>query len=220
MRVFLERKNIKLSAPTVHKYMNKELKLYSVVRRKKPNYEKGTSHKIFDNLINRVFSAEKINQKWCTDFTYLFLTDGSKRYNCSILDLYDRSIIASITDKNITSDLAIRTLKKALESQPKIEGKLILHSDQGSQYTSKEFIDFCCKNNIKQSMSRAGCPYDNAVIERFYNTFKNEFFNLYSFNDYEVLDKKTYEFIYIKYNYLRPHSFNNGIPPALSKWSA
>ena len=46
------------------------------------------------------------------------------------------------------------------------------------------------------------------------------FFNLYSFNDYEVLDKKTYEFIYIKYNYLRPHSFNNGIPPALSKWSA
>ena len=69
-------------------------------------------------------------------------------------------------------------------------------------------------------MSRAGCPYDNAVIERFYNTFKNEFFNLYSFNDYEVLDKKTYEFIYIKYNYLRPHSFNNGIPPALSKWSA
>ncbi|WP_371926412.1 integrase core domain-containing protein [Sebaldella sp. S0638] len=67
---------------------------------------------------------------------------------------------------------------------------------------------------------RAGCPYDNAVIERFYNTFKNEFFNLYSFNDYEVLDKKTYEFIYIKYNYLRPHSYNNGIPPALGKRSA
>ena len=71
---------------------------------------------------------EKKKKKWCTDFTYLFLTDGSKRYNCTILDLYDRSVIASITDKNITANLAIRTLKKALESQPKIKEKLILHS--------------------------------------------------------------------------------------------
>ena len=133
IRVFLERKNIKLSNPTVHKYMNKELNLFAIVRKKKPNYEKGAAHKIFDNLIKQEFKADKINSKWCTDFTYLFLTDGSKRYNCSILDLHDRSIVASITDKHITSDLAIRTVQKALASQPSVNENLILHSDQGSQ---------------------------------------------------------------------------------------
>lgn len=89
------------------------------------------------------FSANEINQKWCTDFTKLFFIDDSKRYNCSILVLYDRSIVASITDKNITSHLTIKTLKKALESQHQIKDTLILHNDQGSQYTLKDFINFC-----------------------------------------------------------------------------
>ena len=153
MRVFLARKNIILSNPTVHKYMNKELHLYSIVCKKNYHYENGEAHKIFPNLINEEFSAKKINQKWCTDFTYLFLTDGSKRYNCSILDLHERSIIASITDKQISSDLAIRTLKKALASQPSIKGELILHSDQGSQYTSKAFTEYCKSVGVTQSVS-------------------------------------------------------------------
>ena len=59
---------------------------------------------------------EKINQKWYTDFTYLFLKNHEVRYNCTIIDLHDRNVIASITDCHITSDLAIRTLKKALAS--------------------------------------------------------------------------------------------------------
>ena len=83
----------------------------------------------------------------------MFLSDGKVRYNCSILDLHDRSIIASITDRNITSDLAIRTLQKALASQPKIKGELILHSDQGSQFTSKAFVEFCESVHVTQSMS-------------------------------------------------------------------
>ena len=57
------------------------------------------------------------NIKWCKDFTYIKLLDRSKRYNCTIIALYDWSVISNITDKNITSDLAIRTLTKALESQ-------------------------------------------------------------------------------------------------------
>lgn len=166
MRVFLARKNIHLSAPTVHKYMNKELGLYSIVRPKKPGYRKGKPHKVFENLIEQKFSSDEANQKWCTDFTYLALTNGSKRYNCAILDLHDRSVVASITDKKITSDLAIRTVKKALEMQPAVKAGLILHSDQGTQFTSKDFIDYCKSVGITQSMSRAGCPYDNAPMER------------------------------------------------------
>ena len=210
MKVYLERKGIKLSNLTVHKYMNKELKLSSIVRRKKPNYRKGKPHKIFDNLIKQEFGADSRNKKWCTDFTYLFLTDGSKRYNCTILDLYDRSVIASITDKNITADLAIRTLKKALESQPKIKEKLILHSDQGSQYTSKDFVEFCESVGVTQSMSKAGYPYDNAPMERYYNTLKNELINLHYYHTDEELNSSIEEFAYITYNHVRPHhNFNS-----------
>ncbi len=110
----LDKEDIILSYPTVHKYMNKDLALYSIVRRKKPNYIRGKKHTIHDNLLKRDFTATKINEKWCADFTYLFLADGRKRYNCSIIDLYDRSIVASLTGKCIDSSLAINTLKKAL----------------------------------------------------------------------------------------------------------
>ena len=155
--------------------MNTEMQLFSVTRRKKPNYEYGTPHKVFENKLNQDFTADAVNQKWCTDFTYLFLTDGSKRYNCSIIDLHDRSLIASITDRHITADLARRTLQKAIDSQPGMDvSKLILHSDQGSRYTSKEFTEYCETVGVTQSMSKAGYPYDNAPMERYFNTLKNE----------------------------------------------
>ena len=64
----------------------------------------------------RIFQAEQTNQKWATDFTYIFLKDGSVRYNCSVIDLHDRSVVSTITDRNITSNLAIRTVKKVLEA--------------------------------------------------------------------------------------------------------
>ncbi len=63
------------------------------------------------------------------------------------------------TGRHITSDLAIRTLQKALDSQPTMKGELILHSDQGSQYTSKAFVEFCESVHVTQSMSKAGYPY-------------------------------------------------------------
>ena len=144
--------------------MNTELGLRSVVRPKKPGYEHGKPHKVFDNKLKQNFTADEINRKWCTDFTYLFLANHEVRYNCTIIDLHDRSVIASITDRNITSDLAIRTLRKALESQPTVKDGLILHSDQGSQYTSKAFTEFCELINVTQSMSKAGYPYDYGAI--------------------------------------------------------
>ena len=185
----------------------------SIVRRKKPGYVKGTPHKVFPNLIKQNFIAEKTNNLWCTDFTYLFLTNGSKRYNCSILDLYDRSIVASITGKSITSQLAIDTMKKALKSQPKIMEDLIIHSDQGSQFTSKEFTAFCSEAKIIQSMSKAGCQYDNAPMERYYNTLKNELIYLHHFHTDNELNQAVSDFAYSWYNHIRPHTFNNGLTP-------
>ena len=209
MKVYLERRGYSYSNATVHKYMNTELGLRSIVRPKKPEYEHGKPHKVFDNKLNQDFTADEINRKWCTDFTYLFLSNHEVRYNCTIIDLHDRSVVASITDRRLTSDLAIRTLQKALESQPSIKDGLILHSDQGSQFTSKAFVEFCESVNVTQSMSKAGYPYDNAPMERYFNTLKNECTNLYEFETEEALYQKVEEFAYVDYNHVRPHSFND-----------
>ena len=136
MRVFLARKQIFLSKATVHKYMNKELKLHCICRRKRRGYKKGHAHKVFPNLLKQNFHAKEVNRVWCTDFTYIFLTNGSVRYNCTIIDLFDRSVVASETGKWITSGLAIKTLEKALNTQKIVPENLILHADQGSQFTS------------------------------------------------------------------------------------
>lgn len=219
MRVFLGRRDFHISNVTVHKYMNTELGLIAVTRRKRPNYKKGNAHKIFPNLIQQAFKADTINSKWCTDFTYLFLTDGSKRYNCSIIDLHDRSVVASLNGKEITSELAIRTIRKALSLQPAIKGQLILHSDQGSQFTSKEFVEFCESAHITQSMSKAGYPYDNAPMERYYNTLKTDLIYLHHYHSDEDLDTAVDDFAYFWYNHVRPHSYNKYLTPFEARYN-
>ena len=134
--------------------MNTELGLHSIVRRKAPRYQGGSHHKKFENLLKQDFTATQIKQKWATDFTYLFLCGGDVRYNCTIIDLYDRSVVASLTDRRMTSDLAIRTLRKALSSQRKRSKGLLLHSDQGSPYTSKAFTDFCEQHGLRKAWAR------------------------------------------------------------------
>lgn len=114
--------------------MNAELGLRSIVRSKKPGYRHRTAHKVCANLFQQDFTADKPNQKWYMDFTYLFLKNREVRYNCTILDLYDRSVVSGVTDRNITSGLAIRTFPKALDAYH-AKDVLLLHSGQGSQHT-------------------------------------------------------------------------------------
>jgi transposase InsO family protein len=213
VQIFLARKKIIISKTTVHKYMNKELGLTSIVKRRKPGYVKGHAHKVFPNLLKQNFTSDKPNRIWCTDFTYLFLTNGQKRYNCSIIDLYDRSVVSSLNGKEMTSTLAINTLKKAIATQPKITTGLILHSDQGSQYTSEVFTDFCKSISIIQSMSKAGCPYDNAPMERYYNTLKNELIYHHYYHNDKELNEAVNNFAYVWYNHVRLHTFNKGLTP-------
>ena len=99
--------------------------------------------------------------------------NGKFRYNCSIIDLYDRSAITSLYSDYINSDLSINTLKATIKKEN--YHKVILHSNQGVQFTSWEFVNFCKDNNITQSMSKAGCPYDNGPMERFFILSKTAF---------------------------------------------
>jgi putative transposase len=121
--------------------------------------------------------------------------------------------VASENGNFITAELAIRTLDKAIHAQHCDTSKLILHSDQGVQFASREFTKFCDMRDITQSMSRAGCPYDNAPMERYYNTFKAEQIYQNNYRTAKELDDATYEFAYIWYNQIRPHSANGYLTP-------
>lgn len=217
MKVFLSRYGIYLSKTTVHKYMNKTLNLAAIIMRKKPGYKSAKKHKIFDNLLNQNFTVNEKNNVWCTDFTYMRDPKGKFRYNCTIIDLYDRSAIASVNGRYINTELAIKTLSKALKREGNPKG-LILHSDQGVQYTSFEFITYCKEHGITQSMSKAGCPYDNAPMERFFNTFKSCFYYRFTFDSIETLDEMTKMYINW-YNYVRPHSYNNYLTPIEARYN-
>ena len=143
----LERKNIRLSYPTTYKYMN-EMGIKATLQKKKLKYVKGLIHKTFDNLLDQDFTASAPNKVWCTDFTYLELSGGKKRYNCSIVDLFDRSVIASKNSKFIDAKLAVETLELAIRKHKPNPGT-ILHSDQGSQFASFLFTEYCKETSIK-----------------------------------------------------------------------
>ena len=196
MRIFLKRQGISLSKIYFYKYRNKILRLHAIILRKKPSYVRGTKNKIFPNLLKQDFHCLEPNLIWCTDFTYIRMGNGKMRYNCSIIDLYDRSVVATLNSSYIDTGLAKTTLEKALMAEKPAEG-LILHSDQGCQFTSWDFINYCESKGICQSMSKAGCPYDNAPIVRFYNTLKNELIYPNHFYNVASLDEALNRYVYV-----------------------
>ena len=168
--------------------------------------------KIFPNILKQNFNVVEKNKVWCTDFTYIRMANGKMRYNCTILDLAKREAIATVNSKSINTDLAVNALSKAIKREKPGKG-LILHSDQGVQFTSWAFTEYCEQQGIIQSMSKAGCPYDNAPMERFYKSFKTEFIYLNKFENDEQLNKAVNKYVYVWYNHIRPHSHNGGLTP-------
>lgn len=214
MWLYLRNEGYSISLQTVRKYMNVELCLKSVTRKKKRKnvVSQEDSFKTFDNLLMRNFHTDSINSKWCIDFTYTYF-GNKKRYNCSIIDLYNRSVVASVNSSHIDTQLAIDTVEKAIKRS---DGQIpdILHSDRGSQFTSKAFVDYCASAGIKQSMSKPGCPYDNAPMERYFNTLKTELLYLHEYETEAALYSAINNYAYGYYNNKRPHTYNGGLPPS------
>lgn len=168
--LWLERKNIHHNPKTVLRVMQK-YNLLSVVRRKKYHYYSQALHK-YPNLMNRDFSAERPNQKWVTDISYIHTQEGVL-YLSIIRDLFDNSIVSYKTSTTQNVQLVLETIKAAKRKE-KVTGELQLHSDQGFQYTSKQYFNLMQSYNILQSMSRRGNPYDNALAENFFSILKTE----------------------------------------------
>ena len=145
--------------------------LLSEVRRKKYRNYGNVLHK-YDNLLDRDFSADRPNQKWVTDISYIHTAQGVL-YLSVIRDLYDNSIVAHKTSKTQNVQLVLNTIKAAKKKE-KVTAELQLHSDQGFQYTSHAYFNLTKSYGITPSMSRRGNPYDNALAENFFSILKTE----------------------------------------------
>ena len=170
VHIWLERHGIYRNPKTVLRVMQK-YNLLSVVRRKKFHYCSQHLHR-YPNSLNRDFSAERPNQKWVTDISYIKTAQGFL-YLSIIRDLYDNSIVAYKTDKEQSIKLVLDTIKAAKKKE-KITAELQLHSDQGFQYTSHAYYKLTQSYGISPSMSRRGNPYDNALAENFFSILKTE----------------------------------------------
>ncbi|WP_345106046.1 IS3 family transposase [Candidatus Villigracilis vicinus] len=131
--------------------------------------EIGTYHR-YPNVLNRDFVATKPNQKWVTDVTYIRTVQGWA-YLSTIKDLYDGFIVAHVFDQTNSIALVTQTLKRAQQKEKVTDG-LVLHSDQGTQYTSQAYHVLVGEYNITPSMSRRGNCWDNAPMENFLDTSK------------------------------------------------
>lgn len=167
---WLERKGIHHNPKTVLRVMQK-YNLLSVIRRKKYRNYSQAIHK-YPNLLNRDFNADRPNQKWVTDISYIHTKQGVL-YLSIIRDLYDNSIVSYKTGTNQNVNLVLNTIREATKRE-KVTEELQLHSDQGFQYTSNPYYRLTQSYNITPSMSRRGNPYDNALAENFFSILKTE----------------------------------------------
>jgi len=184
--------------------------LKAVIRRKRPHYQRSTPEVTAENLLNRDFTAEKLNEKWLTDVTEFKYGLGEKLYLSAILDLKDNSIVSFAMGKSNNLRLVFDTFDLAVTKYP--DAHPLFHSDRGFQYTSKAFKAKLDKAGMKQSMSRVGRCIDNGPMEGFWGILKCEMYYLNKFNDYESLAKAIETYIHF-YNYKRRQKRLNKLAP-------
>ena len=166
-------KGICINPKAVLRLMNR-MNIRSVARKRKifnSMTEPGIYHR-YENVLNREFTASQPNQKWVTDVTYVSTQQGWA-YLSTIKDLFDGFIVAHQFERENSLALVINTLRQAKRKEKVTDG-LILHSDQGRQYTSQAYFVLTSEYTITPSMSRRGNCWDNAPMENFFGHLKEE----------------------------------------------
>jgi putative transposase len=156
------------------------------------------------DLIGRDFTATAPNTRWCGDITYIKTWDGWC-YLATVIDLHSRKVVGYAVDNHMRTGLVTDALTMALTHR-RPRGKVIFHSDRGTQYTSNEFDEYCRKNRIRRSLGRTGICYDNAVSESFFATFKKELIHTRPWPTVKHVKAATFEWIEVYYNRIRRHS--------------
>ncbi|WP_151829715.1 IS3 family transposase [Acinetobacter ursingii] len=178
---------------------------------RKPRAYAGTPAVIAANSLNRQFNPTEPNQLWVTDITYIRTHEGWL-YLAVVIDLFSRLVVGWSMKSRITTDLVLDALLMALwRRNPK--NKVLIHSDQGSQYTSHEWQTFLRHHNLESSMSRRGNCHDNAVAESFFQLLKRERIKKRIYATRTEARSDIFEYIEMFYNSKRRHGSNGQRSP-------
>lgn len=170
------------------------------------------SHKAAPNTLAQNFSADAPNRKWVTDITYLKTAAGWV-YLAVVLDLFSRKVVGWHLGASLATELVATALRNAIESRRPTGKELLHHSDRGCQYTSEAYQRMLQSLGIECSMSRTGCCYDNAVMERFFWSLKHEWTNHHEFADEAAARLSVFKYIETFYNSERLHQSLDYLTP-------
>jgi putative transposase len=159
---------------------------------------------IADNILDRDFQADRPNQKWLADFTYIWTSEGWL-YVAAVLDLFSRRIVGWSMKADRDASLVMDALMMAVWRRGKADA-LLHHSDQGSQYTSDQFQRLLADNGITCSMSRAGNVWDNSAMESFFSSLKTERTARKVYRTRDDARADVFDYIERFYNLRRRHS--------------
>jgi len=169
------------------------------------------SHPVAPNLLNREFTAKEPNRKWVTDITYIPTMQGWL-YLAVILDLYSRMVVGWSMSGHCDEKLVEGALDQAL-ARRRPEAGLLHHSDRGSQYTSQAYQMCLEQSSIHVSMSRKGNCWDNAAMESFFGTVKDECVGSTIYSSHDEARVALFTYIEVYYNRVRRHSTLGYVSP-------
>lgn len=213
VRIYKELKDMgwKVTQPRVSKRM-KLLGLHAKAARKhKKTTDSHHNKHVSNNFLEQNFTALSVNHRWVTDITYIPTQEGWL-YLCVIIDLFSRAVIGWAMDARMKADLVCSALNMALFRRNFPSG-VIIHSDKGSQYCSKQYQDVIKEYWLLSSMSYKGCCYDNAACESFFGTLKVELVHDENYKTREEAKLSIFEYIEAYYNTKRKHSTINYMTP-------
>ena len=165
------------------------------------------------NVLDRKFKQDGPNQAWVTDITYVWTEEGWL-YLAVFIDLWSRKIVGWSMSERMQSQLVLDAFLMGCKRRNIDHQQLLVHSDRGSQYASNLFTKILAKKDCKQSMSRKGNCWDNAVSESFFGTLKKEMIYHQKFKTREAARQAIFDYIEVFYNRNRIHSALNYLTPS------
>ena len=178
---------------------------------KRPRPRGGAAAIVAPNLLEQQFAVSEPNMAWVTDITYIATHEGWL-YLAAVIDLYSRQVVGWSTGSRIDTQLALDALHMAVwRRRPR--GMVVVHSDQGCQFTSHEWQRFLVSHNLEPSMSRRGNCHDNAVAESFFQLLKRERIRRKTYSTRQEARSDVFSYIEMFYNPIRRHSSADGLSP-------
>ena len=214
----LRSKGEKVSRGLVARIMREKGLVSKVVKKYKATTNSNHNLPVAENLLNREFHAVRLNEKWVSDITYV-ATDEGWLYVAGILDLYGHEVVGWAMGERMTKELVINCLKQAQGRRDYPKG-ILLHSDRGSQYCSREYQKLLKSGGFICSMSRKGNCWDNAPMESFWGKLKQEWLNGKRFKTRDEAKTAIFWYIEVFYRCKRPHEANGYMTPEAYSKSA